>query len=329
MSVRLGIALSEGGLVLPEAGRIAVFHPRADQDLSDLPKELVQIIQPFYPDFVAFQATGYACVQVPDESRFSASLVCLPRAKALAKALIATALDLTDGPVVIDGVKTDGIDSLYKDLRKRINVSGPISKAHGKLFWMSGGSEQIADWKQGNLQNAGEFVTAPGIFSADSIDPASQLLAESLPEYLGKHIADLGAGWGYLAARLLPMDGVKSLDLIEADYIALTCARSNVTDPRARFHWDDALHWVPENRIDTVVMNPPFHSGRTSDPEIGRNFIRAAARMLTPSGNLWMVANRHLAYETTLNECFAHVEERPGDNKFKILHASRPSRAAR
>jgi 16S rRNA (guanine1207-N2)-methyltransferase len=138
---------------------------------------------------------------------------------------------------------------------------------------------------------------------------------------------DLGAGWGYLAARVLAANpDLRELHLIESDARALACARANVTDPRARFHWADATD-VPALRADVVVMNPPFHRGRTGDPALGAAFVRAAARMLTPRGRLWMVANRHLPYESVLAECFAALDEVPGTAAFKLLMAEKPSPA--
>jgi len=73
-------------------------------------------------------------------------------------------------------------------------------------------------------------------------------------------------------------------------------------------------------------MNPPFHAGRAADPALGRAFIAAAARMLAPSGQLWMVANRHLPYEATLRETFRNVADAGGDGAFKVFHATRPLR---
>ncbi len=72
-------------------------------------------------------------------------------------------------------------------------------------------------------------------------------------------------------------------------------------------------------------MNPPFHTGRAVDPSLGRAFVQAAAAMLKPSGQLWMVANRHLPYETTLAQAFVQSEEVAGDTKFKILRGARPA----
>jgi 16S rRNA (guanine1207-N2)-methyltransferase len=200
---------------------------------------------------------------------------------------------------------------------------------HGKIFALDPGAD-LSDWRaQAPREIAQGFLTAPGSFSADGIDPGSAALADALPADLGAHVIDLGAGWGYLAARAIAHDGIDALDLVEADRAALDCARLNVVDPRARFHWADAARWQPEAPADTVISNPPFHTGRAADPDLGRAFIAAAAGMLTPSGALWLVANRHLAYEAALAQHFKRVEEAAGGSRFKIFHASRPSRQRR
>ncbi|WP_298920351.1 class I SAM-dependent methyltransferase [uncultured Roseobacter sp.] len=326
IDARLQLALKGGGLAWPNEGRIAVVQPRADAILSGVPIDRIEIIEGFRPTYDAWTARGYRC-SVQLEGRYSAALVCLPRAKSEARALIASAMSRTDGPIVVDGQKTDGVDSILKDLRKRAGVSNPISKAHGKLFWTANPEpEAFRDWEAGPALTTGGFWTAPGVFSADAVDPASALLASALPEDMGKRVADLGAGWGYLSAHILTRPTVEHVHLVEAGHIALECARHNVTDARASFHWEDATHWAPETKMDTVVMNPPFHTGRAADPALGQAFVQSAARLLHPRGHLWMVANRHLPYETTLQKCFAQVTESGADTRFKLFHASRPLR---
>jgi 16S rRNA (guanine1207-N2)-methyltransferase len=330
LSDRLSLALLDGDLSLPVSGRIAVLAPRAGADLGPLPQDRVQVVTGFKPDYDAFSAAGYACARQP-EGDFSVALVCLPRAKAMGRALVAQACDLVgpDGLVIVDGQKTDGIESMLRDLRGLSITPVVLSKAHGKIIWFTP-NPLPANWRtQGYQQVADGFVTTAGVFSADGIDPASQLLVQSLPDKIGGRVVDLGAGWGYLAANVLHRDTVKTLDLVEADHAALDCARQNITDPRARFHWADATLWKPETSVDAVIMNPPFHSGRAADPDIGRGFIAAAAGMLTPQGRLWMVANRHLPYEAALVQHFTEVTEIAGDNRFKILAAARPSRQRR
>lgn len=314
---RLDLALAGGGLTLPDTGRIVVLAPRAGQDLSALPRERVQVVTGFFPDFEAFRSAGHDCATAP-AGPVAAVLVCLPRAKAMARALIAQAAALTEGPVVIDGARVDGIESILRDCRKRVDVSGPINKAHGKLFWFRGGD--FADWSDtGPGPVAGGWITAPGVFSSDGVDPASDLLATALPAGLSGRVVDLGAGWGYLSARMAGLPGPTALDLVEADHQALDCARRNVTDPRAAFHWADATTWRPAAPADAVVTNPPFHTSRAADPGLGRAFIRSAAAMLRPGGRIWLVANRHLPYEAVLAEHFPGVEEIAGDARFKVL----------
>ncbi|MFD1194774.1 class I SAM-dependent methyltransferase [Seohaeicola saemankumensis] len=326
LSERLSLALSGGDLTLPEDGMIAVFGPKAGTDLSSLPHDRIMVITGFKPDHDAFAAAGYPCEREAKEP-CSVALVCLPRAKARGRALLAAAAALVGagGLMIVDGQKTDGIESMLRDLRGQGLSPMVLSKAHGKLLWFAA-RPMPDDWHARGAQPVEDgFLTAEGVFSADGIDPASRLLADSLPEKIGARVVDLGAGWGYLAARILARDTVRSIDLVEADHAALECARANVTDPRARFHWADATTWRPESPVDAVVMNPPFHSGREADPDLGRAFIAAAAAMLAPQGRLWLVANRHLPYETVLAQHFSEVSELAGDNRFKILVAARPT----
>ncbi|MEX0338089.1 MAG: class I SAM-dependent methyltransferase [Arenibacterium sp.] len=321
MSPRLDLAL-QSGLELSQP--LTVIGPTPDYDLSTLPRE-TQVVQPFKPFHDHFADWGFTTVPEAQDNCQDA-IVILPRAKALARSLVHQACLRASGVVVVDGAKTDGVDSLLKDIRKRAAVEGPISKAHGKIFWFQSNAQAFADWAAPDNQTADGYQTAPGVFSADGIDPASALLLATLPDKLGARVADLGAGWGFLSAGLLKATGLTALHLVEADHAALTCARANVPDPRASFYWADAVTWRAPEPLDMVVMNPPFHTSRSAEPALGQGFIRSAANNLTRNGTLWMVANRHLPYETTLTDTFAQVEEVAGDNRFKVFHASRPRR---
>ena len=240
---------------------------------------------------------------------------------------MALARSVTKGALWIDGQKTDGIESMLKDLKKRGEVGNVVVKAHGKLFSVE--NAEVADWvarpQTIPRESGGVFQTAPGVFSADGIDPGSQALAAALPVDLKGYVIDLGAGWGYLADSILASEKVTRLDLVEADHAALEAARLNVQDPRANFHWADALTFTAEP-ADHVVMNPPFHIGRAADPSLGQGFIQAAARLLKPRGRLWLVANRHLPYERTLESAFREVRTLSETKGYKITEAAMPRR---
>jgi len=122
---------------------------------------------------------------------------------------------------------------------------------------------------------------------------------------------------------------VEEVHLIEAEHAALGCARVNITDPRAQFHWADATRFQPDARFGAVVMNPPFHITRAADVGLGVEFIRAAQAMLSLSGTLYMVANRHLPYVSELRQLFHEVDEIGEDPGFRLMRAQRPIARAR
>lgn len=325
---RLNLALNAGYVALPETGRIAVFRPQTETDLSDLPRDRAHIITGFYPAHEAFTQQGFHCGLMP-EGLYDGAIVFAARAKAETFDLIARACAVTSGTVIIDGAKGDGIESVLKACRKHTTISPAFSKAHGKVFAVTS-TNAFADWaSKGETEVAPGFVTVPGIFSSDAIDPASEMLAAHLPVKLGRVVIDLGAGWGYLAARALERESIEELHLIEAEHTALECARRNITDARAQFHWSDATQWQTPMLADTVIMNPPFHTTRRAEPKLGRSFIQAAAQMLKPRGHLWLVANRHLPYETDMKELFRETSEVGGDNRYKILSGVKAARKGR
>lgn len=320
---RLETVLEDAGdLLIPPKGDIAVYG--ATPGLASVfPADRTHFFARHRPAFEQLKAGGLR-VSPEIEGAFASAFLFVPRAKAEARDALARLVERTTGPVVVDGQKTDGIDSLIRAVRGKAEIDQVVAKAHGKLAVLTNSS--FPDWIEAP-RDVGGFVTRPGVFSADGIDPGSDLLANSLPDTLKGAVADLGAGWGFLGRAILGHAAVTSLDLVEADHASLDCARLNLgSDPRARFHWADATRWQPETTYDAVIMNPPFHQGRAAATDLGIGFIETARRTLRRSGSLWMVANRHLAYEKPLAERFAKVQELPGDRAYKIFRAEKPVR---
>ncbi|GAA3862268.1 class I SAM-dependent methyltransferase [Celeribacter arenosi] len=304
-------------------GRVVVYRPRAGADLSIFGDATVEVIQSFKPDHDAFAAMGLT-TRLAAEGEYDLAVVCVPRSKIEARGLIADAAARARR-VIVDGQKTDGIDSLLRDIKKHGAEAVSVSKSHGKAISFTGGD--FADWTNpGPMHVVDGFTTRAGVFSAERVDAASRLLVENLPDKLPAVVADLGAGWGYLSRHILSRDGVARLHVVEAEHNALLCARENVADPRATFHWADATTVKLPEIVDAVVMNPPFHTTREGDPGLGQAFIGSAARLLSPRGTLWLVANRHLPYEATLGAHFADVTEVTGVAGFKVLRAAKPLR---
>lgn len=222
-----------------------------------------------------------------------------------------------------------------KILRELAPLEVQFSKYHSRVFGIvvpEGLDRQLlADWAaKGQFRRSERtgFVTCPGLFGWDKIDEGSQLLARHLPPELSGCGADLGAGYGYLAHSVLStQQGVRRLDLFEAEELALQAARLNLQELDSRaavgYHWQDVTAGIPPGQYDWIVMNPPFHQGRARSLELGAAFVRLAARGLRRDGTLHMVANRNLPYEGILEEVLGHVRkvaEAPG---FKVLSSWR------
>jgi 16S rRNA (guanine1207-N2)-methyltransferase len=308
---RFSTALDEG-LVLD--GLLHVMRPPAGYDLAGVKD--VSVEATFFPDHAYWSSMGL----IGDGATRVATLVVLPRSKTLARAMVSEAM-AAGGVVIVDGQKTDGVESLYKDVRQVADLSGVVTKGHGRLFWFT--ASAAPDWPV-TAKHPDGFKTAPGVFSENKVDAGSALLAQHLSGLKGE-VADLGAGWGYLSRAILQNEGVTRLDMIEAEQTALDCAVANTDDPRARAIWGDAVGYAG-GPYDVVVSNPPFHTGREGDPDLGRGFIATAARTLKPRGTFLMVANRHLPYEAALDVAFGRVEELDGSGGFKIFRATRPKR---
>lgn len=347
-----------GRLQWPEAGALFL---RARHGHGLVPSAWPGLVceQSFKPEAQALERAGFP-VQPQGGSRHPLVLVLPPRQRDEARALLAEAVARAEGEdaVVIASVpNNEGAKAIEGDL---VRIAGPVNtvpKHKCRVFWVrpnagGGDAELAAQWRKldaprpilGGTAMEGRFISRPGVFAWDRIDPASALLAEHLPDTLAGRAADLGAGWGFLSDALLQRcPKITSLHLYEAETRALDLARDNMTGegrtgegstPHAErvaldFRWHDVTAGLPDT-YDVIISNPPFHGqGRASRPEIGRAFIAAAAQALAPGGSLWLVANRQLPYEQVLGEHFSQIEVVADRAGFKVIRADKAGRPAR
>lgn len=328
---RLNIAIDQDGLVLPDSGQIAVLRARSPIDHDRIARERLRLFNSFRPEFDRLDALDYP-VAADFSGQYAASMVEITRSKAETLGLVAMATMATDpgGIVLVDGAKTDGIDSVLKHCKALFQPISVVAKSHGKLFWFTRPENlplALTEWRAHLTakRNPAGYFSAPGMFSPDKADPGSALLAVHFDDRLAGEVADLGAGWGWLADQALKQSSaISRLDLYEAEKTALKAARANITDARAEFHWADVASLDITARYDAVISNPPFHQGRAAEPDLGAAFIAKAAAILKPKGQLWLVANRQLPYESVLAEHFAAIRPLEETHHFKVILASRP-----
>ncbi|MEL6751584.1 MAG: class I SAM-dependent methyltransferase [Pseudomonadota bacterium] len=310
-------------LALPQPPKRALMLNAAPLP-GDALRDVLTCEQGFRPDYLALDRAGYTVAPHVDEAGFDTAFVPLHRARAVNEANIARAHNAVaeGGSVIVAGPVKSSIKALRKWVAARTPVEATVSKHHAVAFRFT---RSGVDWPLPDLAlDTDGYITQAGTFSADRVDAGSRLLVRHFGPALRGCVADFGAGWGYLSAELLKVaPDVGNMVLYEADHVALDCARKNMSawPDIAHFHWMDVAHEFERERFNHVIMNPPFHTARAAEPELGQAFIAAAGRALMPGGSLLMVANRNLPYEVALSKHFKRWEQVADEQGFKVVEA--------
>ncbi len=332
----LFLPFSEGRLSLPADGTL-FLRARDGAALRQFSTARLICEQTFKPHADALERAGFKIDNTDKTSRYALVIVLPPRQRDESRALWARAIEATttDGIIIGCAANDEGAKSHESDLEKLAGSVAVMSKNKCRVFWATRSTatneSMVKEWLTLDAPRPicdGKYTSRPGVFAWDRVDAASALLAKRLPADLSGRAADLGAGFGYLSMELLSRcPRISTVDLYEAEQRALDLARINLSEAakktELRYHWHDVTSGLQRN-YDVIVMNPPFHAqGSGNRPDIGRRFIAVAAQSLNPGGRLWMVANRHLPYETVLDANFGSVRVIAQENGFKVVEATR------
>lgn len=248
-----------GTLPWPERGGALFLRARDGWPLHQRSWPGLVCEQSFKPDAQALEHNGLVISEADDQARYPLVLLLPPRQRDESRALMARALAslAPGGRVVACASNNAGARSAEDDLRSIAGPLGTLAKNKCRVFWTApqhdaagqgqGDRALAAQWRLADAVRPIDdtrFVSRPGVFAWDRIDPASALLARHLPADLAGRAADIGAGFGYLSVELLERcPGIAALDLYEAEARALDLARRNLAPFAARatlgFHWHD------------------------------------------------------------------------------------------
>lgn len=337
---------AEDGLAVPPRALFLGAEPHPD--LRAWPE--ITGWQPFKPKVDAWNRAGFHGDDRLPTGKWPLVLILPGKSKDETLAWFSIARDRLSpgGVIVVAMTNTTGAGRFEKELAKATGGVTSIQKHKCRAFHATENGtwdeELFSAWRKSGERRflpGTDYTVEAGIFSSDHVDPGSQLLADLLPAHLRGEVADLGAGWGFLSDAVLKRcPRIDRLDLYEADSRALDCARLNLAGhsapetklespvcdaderPKVEFHWHDVKAGLPRV-YDTIIMNPPFHSGQATDVDLGRAFLKTAAASLKRGGKLLLVANRQLPYEATLEALGFSWRKTAEDKIYKILSADK------
>jgi 16S rRNA (guanine1207-N2)-methyltransferase len=329
----LFLPLKEGAIDWPAHGPALFLRARSGDALDDIARDKLVCEQTFKPAHDALLRAGFA--MRTDDAPAALTLVLPPRQREEYRALLARAFQTTlEGGIIMAAVSNnEGAKTVENDLKALGGNISSQSKHKCRVFWTTVDTRTnkalLAEWSQLDAPREIDsgFASRPGLFAWDHVDAGSKLLTDHLPKTFKGKVADLGAGFGYLSDEVLTQNpGITHLDAIEAEGRAVELARLNLETygDRVTCHWLDATKDLP-GTYDAIISNPPFHvSDRADRHDVGKAFITSAAKALTSGGQLWIVANRHLPYEDTLEASFKHVTVVAQTNFYKVFKAVGP-----
>lgn len=330
----LFLPFSQRAIQPDAASKILFLNARYHEHLTQFQDVLAQQFFKPYAQGLEQKNIAFSAALPDQEQIYDLVLVLLPKNMVEAKGLLAGGLlRLKDGGMIVCAAdnKAGGarLGKIFAALG--IDIISEESKHKARVMWGCANSinketlqQAILDAQERDICD-GAYRSVPGIFGWDKIDRGSQILLSALPQNIGGQGADFGCGYGYLSAHILnAYPKVKKICCIDADYRALQMSRKNLASQELRtsFMWHDLSH-APKSLsgLDFIVMNPPFHEGRSTEIGLGISFIQNAAQALRNNGALYMVANKHLPYEQTLASVFSSVEKISEQAGFKIFCA--------
>ncbi|CAA6802072.1 MAG: 23S rRNA (guanine-N-2-) -methyltransferase rlmG (EC [uncultured Thiotrichaceae bacterium] len=168
------------------------------------------------------------------------------------------------------------------------------------------------------------------VFAKQHLDIGARFMLEQFSKLpSGKRIVDLGCGNGVLgivAQRAFPDSEITFLD---ESYMAIASAEANFhthhPDKSANFLVSDVFSACNE-KVDLILCNPPFHQQHAMGDHLAWLMFKQSYQHLPQGGELWVVANRHLAYHVKLKQLFGNCRTIGSNKKFVVLACKKPAK---
>ncbi len=167
------------------------------------------------------------------------------------------------------------------------------------------------------------------VFSHSQLDIGARFLIQQLEKSpSSEHIIDLGCGNGVLGIVAQSIQKEAKLSFIDESYLAIASAKDSYqnhftssSDDQANFIVSDCFNQYSGDKADLILCNPPFHQAHAIGGHIAWQMFQQSNQQLNLKGELWVVANRHLAYHIKLKKLFGNCRTIAANKKFVVLAA--------
>ena len=187
-----------------------------------------------------------------------------------------------------------------------------------------------------------ELISYANGFSRDRLDLGARAMMQAMNDNTlpdAENIADLACGNGVLGLHALnaigkdinKVDKQRCITFIDESYMAIAAAKENyqhiISDADKHkivpsFVIQDSIK-KPEVNYDWIICNPPFHIGTAMDTYIANRMFQQSFIALQRTGQLWVVANRHLKYENQIKKIFKNAKIVLSNKKFVVIAATK------
>lgn len=267
-------------------------------------------------------------------------VIFLPKSRAELSLRLSLAFSLVKqgGRVILVGEKKEGIAGAVRQLRERFQQPEKIDSVRHCQVWQADTTSpspdfQLSDWLQWHKVEHGsvaiDVAALPGIFSDGELDAGTAMLLDTLgktPLDAGRAL-DFACGAGVIGAWLQRLqvergDPVWPVDGVDVQFQAVACARATYDRAGAEgtITASDGLSAV-EGQYQSVITNPPFHTGIRTDTSVTERFLQGVSRHLVKGGELRLVANRFLPYEALIRQHIGGTRILAENTKFIVWSA--------